>query len=108
MYTEEMDLCYRLTQAGWKLYWVPQAQVIHYGEASSKQVAEEMYIQLYRSKVQFHRKFGGEKQARRFKLLVTLAYLPRLGITSLTRLASEKAAKQNQTFWRLLMELPRM
>jgi hypothetical protein len=77
MYTEEMDLCYRLMQADWELWWVPQAQVTHYGEASSRQMAEEMYIQLYRSKVQFHRKFGGEVRARRYKRLVALAYGPR-------------------------------
>ena len=58
MYTEEMDLCYRLLQAGWELWWVPQAVVTHFGEASSRQVAQDMYVQLYRSKVQFHRKLG--------------------------------------------------
>ncbi|MBN1920174.1 MAG: glycosyltransferase family 2 protein, partial [Anaerolineae bacterium] len=59
MYTEEMDLCYRLLQAGWENYWVPQARVIHYGEASSKQAAEGMFVALYRSKVQFQRKAFG-------------------------------------------------
>ena len=39
MYTEEMDLCYRLLEAGWELWWVPGAKVKHYGEASSRQVA---------------------------------------------------------------------
>jgi GT2 family glycosyltransferase len=77
MYTEEVDLCYRLAQAGWALWYVPQAVVTHYGAASSKQVAEAMYIQLYRSKVQFYRKVGGEGNARRFKIMATAAYLPR-------------------------------
>lgn len=36
-----------------------------------------MYLQLYRSKVQFYRKFGGEAEARRFKRLLRLAYWPR-------------------------------
>ncbi len=62
IYTEEMDLCYRMLQAGWELWWVPAAVVKHYGEASTRQIAEEMYVQLYRSKVQFHRKFGGEER----------------------------------------------
>ena len=50
MYTEEVDLCYRLSQAGWQLWWVPAAKVTHFGEASSRQVAQTMYVQLYRSK----------------------------------------------------------
>ena len=45
-YTEEVDLCYRLLRDKWTLHWVPQAHVVHYGEASSKQMAEAMYVQL--------------------------------------------------------------
>jgi N-acetylglucosaminyl-diphospho-decaprenol L-rhamnosyltransferase len=108
MYTEEMDLCYRLAQAGWEPWWVPSAVVTHHGEASSRQVAEEMYIQLYRSKVQFHRKFGGARQADRFKRLVWLAYVPRLAIAAAGAPFSGSLARQAGTFRRLLAELPGM
>ena len=76
MYTEEVDLCYRLAQPGWELWYVPAAVVTHYGEASSRQVGEAMYLQLYRSKIQFYRKFGGERRARLAKTLLALAYAP--------------------------------
>ena len=33
MYTEEVDLCYRLAQAGWDLYWIPLARVTHLGRS---------------------------------------------------------------------------
>ncbi len=108
MYTEEMDLCYRLMQAGWELWWVPQAVVKHYGEASSKQMAETMYVQLYRSKVQFYRKFGGARRARRFKHLIRLAYGPRLAAATLGAPFSSSLATQVRTFRRLLAELPAM
>lgn len=58
MYTEEVDICYRLARAGWTLWYVPAAMATHHGEASSRQVARAMYVQLYRSKVQFYRKVG--------------------------------------------------
>lgn len=77
MYTEEVDLCHRLTEAGWELWYVPEAVVTHFGGASSEQVSERMYLQLYRSKVQFFRKMGGDWRARRFKALTMAAYLPR-------------------------------
>jgi N-acetylglucosaminyl-diphospho-decaprenol L-rhamnosyltransferase len=105
MYTEEVDLCYRLAQAGWELWYLPQAVVTHYGEASSKQAAERMYVQLYRSKVQFYRKFGGERRARRFKRLTRLAYLPRLALAGLGGLARPAWRAQARTFRRLLAEL---
>ncbi len=38
-----------------------------------------MYLQLYRSKVQFYRKFGGERRAATFKRGLRLAYWLRGG-----------------------------
>ncbi len=108
MYTEEVDLCYRLAQAGWGLWLVPQAVVTHFGEGSSKQVREAMYLQLYRSKVQFYYKFGGRPRVALYKALLALAYLPRAaaaGVTSLVRPASRPQAR---LFRRLLAELPGM
>ena len=108
MYTEEVDLCYRLTNANWKLYWVPQSTVTHFGEASSRQAYAQMYVQLYRSKVQFYRKFGGEARAKRFKELVRLAYWPRLMAARLGRAFRPSLADRVHTLQQLLIELPRM
>lgn len=105
MYTEEVDLCYRLSQAGWELWYVPDAQVIHYGEASSKQAQEEMYIQLYRSKVQFYRKFGGERRAAQFRRYLRLAYTPRWIAAALAGAFSPALASQAGTYRRLLAEV---
>ena len=105
MYTEEMDLCYRLSHAGWELWWIPQSVVLHYGEASSQQMAEEMYIQLYQSKVQFHRKFGGERRAAYFRFLLFLAYAPRWLSTVLSRPIFAGLADRERTYRRLLTEL---
>lgn len=108
MYTEEVDLCHRLAQAGWELWYVPAAQVIHFGEASSRQVAEAMYVQLYRSKIQFYRKFGGEDRAGRFKTLVRAAYYPRLLVAAAGAQFSASWAGRAQTYRRLLTELEEM
>jgi len=108
MYTEEMDLCHRLLRAGWELYWLPQAVVVHYGEVSSRQVAEEMYIQLYRSKMQFHRKFGGVWRATYFRLLLFLAYIPRLFWVALGRSFFPDLTQRERTYRRLLTELRTM
>ena len=108
MYTEEVDLCYRLAQAGWELWYVPEAVVTHYGKASSRQVAEAMYLQLYRSKVQFYRKFGGEGRASQFKRFVRLAYFPRWAAASLGGRIFPSLARQARGFRRLLKELPGM
>jgi GT2 family glycosyltransferase len=108
MYTEEVDLCYRLAAAGWELWYVPAAVVTHYGEASSGQVREEMYLQLYRSKVQFYRKFGGAKHARLAKVLLALAYTPRAVVVSLAALAQPAQRTRAHLYRRFLAELPGM
>jgi GT2 family glycosyltransferase len=106
MYSEELDLCYRLIRDGWQLWWVPTATVVHYGEASSRQVAEDMYIQLYRSKMQFYRKFGGDRQVARYRRLLRLAYAPRLAVAGAAGLLSPRHRTQAHTFRRLLSALP--
>jgi GT2 family glycosyltransferase len=108
MYTEEVDLCYRLLAAGWKLYWIPQARVTHLGEASSRQAYTAMYVQLYRSKVQFYRKFGGEQRARQFKQLVRVAYLPRIAAARFMTLLRPAHTARVNTLDRLLAELSEM
>lgn len=35
MYTEEVDLCYRIKKNGWKVYYDPQWSIVHWGGASS-------------------------------------------------------------------------
>jgi GT2 family glycosyltransferase len=108
MYTEEVDLCYRLLHDGWQLYWIPQAQVTHFGEASSRQAYTRMYLQLYRSKVQFYRKFGGEQRAQRFKQLARIAYTPRLAAATLLAPLRPTLANRARVFRELLDALAAM
>jgi N-acetylglucosaminyl-diphospho-decaprenol L-rhamnosyltransferase len=77
MYSEEMDLFLRLLRAGWTTYWVPTARVVHLGGQSTEKMADAMYLELYRSKAQFQSKFYGTAGSLAFRVLVTLAYLPR-------------------------------
>ncbi len=105
MYSEEMDLCYRLAQAGWGLYWVPEARVTHYGSASSRQMAEPMFLALYRSKVQFQEKFGGEDRARLFKALLVAAYVPRWLVAAVGRLVRPSLGARARAYRRLLAQL---
>jgi hypothetical protein len=35
IYCEEVDLFYRIQRAGWRIYWVPQAEMVHFGGQST-------------------------------------------------------------------------
>ena len=75
MYSEELDWCYRLKKSGWKVVYLPQAQVIHYEGKSSEQVIPARHIHFQRSKVLFFRKHFGFWRAELLRLFLLLTYL---------------------------------
>ncbi|MGC9025513.1 MAG: glycosyltransferase family 2 protein [Chloroflexia bacterium] len=87
MYTEEVDLCYRLRRASWEVCWVPEAVAVHLGGESTRQASLEMFLQLYRSKVLFFRKHRGRPAALAYKMLLALAALTRILLAPLLALA---------------------
>jgi GT2 family glycosyltransferase len=50
MYCEEIDWCWRIQEAGWSIFTVPKAEVVHYGGASTKQVPADSIVNLWRSR----------------------------------------------------------
>jgi GT2 family glycosyltransferase len=51
MYTEDADLCYKVSRAGWKNYYVPEATVIHFGGGSSKQAVSNFSAVMMRESI---------------------------------------------------------
>ena len=112
MYTEEIDLCYRLRQKGWSLYWVPRSRIIHFGGQSTRQAALKMFLCLYGSKVQFFRKHYGEASARAYKRALKFTALLRVALANLgaaLRPGRSEHYRQLLTNYRaLIAELPAM
>jgi GT2 family glycosyltransferase len=67
MYSEEVDLCRRLKQAGWRVIYVPEALVVHYEARSSDQVAAARHIYFNRSKVRYYEIYFGPRWANRLR-----------------------------------------
>ena len=111
MYSEEVDLCLRIQQAGWQLYWVPQAVVTHHGGQSSKQVASKMFLQLYQSKVRYFRKHHGRLSTFGYKCILGLAAAVRIALSALAFLEPPKQRSHHtglaQNYRQLLLALPR-
>lgn len=57
MYSEELDLCRRLKQDGWRVVYVPEAVVIHYEGKSSEQASAARHIHFNTSKVAYYDKW---------------------------------------------------
>lgn len=110
MYSEEVDLCRRIRLAGWEIHYVPRAIITHFGGQSTRQMAAEMFVQLYRSKIEFFRKHHGSFQAGLYKLILYLSGLPRLILAPVGRFEpaprGERHRRIAENYQRLLRALP--
>ena len=78
MYSEELDLAYRLARAGWETHFAPVATVVHTGGASTSQYRVEMALQAIRSTDHFYHLHYSRGALIRFRLIVAAIMLARL------------------------------
>ena len=62
LFLEETDWCYRMKKAGWKIYHLPQAEVLHFQGQSAETERGKAKIEYYRSRYHYFRKNRGSFQ----------------------------------------------
>ena len=80
MYSEEVDWCWRVKQAGWKVFYLSEAEVLHWGGQSIKRVPFHKRARVYRGKLLFFRKRRGRGYAVLFRLILLLGTVLKLGV----------------------------
>ncbi len=70
MYFEETDWCRRAASAGWQIYYLPAAQIIHFEGKSSEQVVAARAIRFQKSKLRYTRKYFGAGWAVTLRLFL--------------------------------------
>ncbi len=63
MYGEDLDWCYRINKAGWKIYYVPITKIVHFKGESSKRSPFEQRRLFYDAMRRFVRKHFRRGQA---------------------------------------------
>ncbi len=55
MYCEEIDWAWRIREAGWQIFVVPAAEIIHFGGESTGQIPTQSLINLWTSRARLYR-----------------------------------------------------
>ncbi|MCE5236925.1 glycosyltransferase family 2 protein [bacterium] len=86
MFFNDVDLCRRLWDAGWEVWFTPVAEMTHLGGAATRQVRREMIIASHRSFLAYYRKhYRGKVSPIAYAaavLLLTLGLYVRLATTA--------------------------
>jgi len=82
MYSEDIDLCFKVKLAGFRVCYVPQATVIHHGGKSSAGTAQSGFsIVLMRESIHLLlRKFRGDTYARGYRCAMLFSALARCSL----------------------------
>jgi N-acetylglucosaminyl-diphospho-decaprenol L-rhamnosyltransferase len=56
IYCEEIDWCLRIKTAGWGIWCVPEAEIVHHVARSTGQFRDEMFVALWKSRYQLFEK----------------------------------------------------
>ena len=85
MYSEDVDLCYRVTQHGLRCYYVPGAVVVHYGGASTSQspISEFSTVMMLESRSRYFARTSSVAHARRFRAAICVSSIMRLTVLAL-------------------------
>ncbi len=59
MYLEEVDWCRRARLRGWQIWHHPAAVAIHHAGQSTRQQPDDMFAQLWRSRLRYYQRFSG-------------------------------------------------
>jgi N-acetylglucosaminyl-diphospho-decaprenol L-rhamnosyltransferase len=82
MYFEDADLCRRVREAGWSVYYLPEIQVTHWAGGSTRSRPRAIW-DLHKSAFLYHRKHGAHGPLNLYSLLVLLG----LSMRALAKLA---------------------
>ena len=103
---EEMDWCYRAKQKGWKVYYYPDAAVIHHDHGATKQMMGKVFVQTRKSALRFYQKHYSPVKTELMKFLVSLVLIWKCVFISFALLWRPSKRRillaQRESYWALI------
>lgn len=78
MYSEEVDFCYRLRQAGWETHFASVGSIYHVGGASTIQQRSRMAIRAHESTLAFYRRHYSAAQLAQLRTVMAATMLAKI------------------------------
>jgi hypothetical protein len=82
MYVEELDWCRRAKGMGYRIFFTPDAQVVHYGKRSVARARASVLPLGFRSHFRYYNKFDGRAKELAVRLIALLQMGLRAGISA--------------------------
>lgn len=105
MYSEELDWCRRIKDAGWRVVYLPEAGITHHIGKSSEQAVTARHINFQQAKLRYFRKHHGRLPAAALRLLLLSGYVWQIALEGAKGLAGHKRPLRRQriaSYWQVL------
>lgn len=96
MYSEELDWCKRIKDAGWRVAYHPRARIVHHEGQSSGQVSAQRMIYFNTSKVRYFAKHHGTADAEALRRSLLTQFEQQIRMERIKALLGHKRALRNE------------
>ncbi len=105
MYSEELDYCRRIKDAGYPILYLPTAQIVHHVGKSSEQAVTARHINFQRAKLRYFRKFHGRFSCGVVRVVLLLNYIWQIEVESIKGVLGHKRPLRWQrvkSYWQVV------
>ncbi|MBN1997361.1 glycosyltransferase family 2 protein [candidate division KSB1 bacterium] len=103
LFNEEVDWSLRATKAGWKIYYIPEALIIHLGGQSTSKNPYFYLIHRYKTRLYFYKKHKSPLVLFLFRLIVSFGLIFRLLLIPFSSFHGPTKKQRKKAYWDSLL-----
>lgn len=105
MYAEDVDLCLRVKDVGYRVVFNPNAEIIHYGGQSRQRLIVKSLEANYKARIYYIHKYYGSLQAKILKLFLIILSVIKIMVAIILLLLNKKYAEIIKAYYNILQKI---